>query len=434
MKKNLVTAVVVFVAAAGVVTPYFFGGKTELLFRQQIDRLALNDEQNIRVVNYQRGWFSSTATTEYSSDTQQTIRLHHKITHGPWGALGFAKVVTTPDPQSFDKSLPSPLFTLVTKVSFLRTYYGTLSVPAFDLTWGNHGELHWKGLESSYSLKLGGQQSLDLTAPELLLKGNDINIFLQGIHLTGSGNLPDMRDKKALHHNWANTALLEVKQAQLGMNRNPPITTAIRFQSDIQDEKQTGFMGWRNQLSLTIEAPEFKASGIDQLHLELQLSHIAKTAMLKLQELNDPALPLQDRENTALLVRNEFLQQPPSLQGNAIISGDLGEGRADLNLNLKPAAPGQSPNEDMDSRLDGSLNVTIKESLLDAIVMAITNGDKQLVESFKQNITEQGNFTHEGDSFNTRLTYENGRALINGKPDDSINVFMKLVLFSLMQP
>ena len=154
MKKLLV--VVVILGAIFGLSPYFIGQQAEQKIRDIYGQMNTTPEFVFEVTEYNRGWFSSTATIELKLDMgqidptmtdQMVFKMHNELEHGPiltttsGMELGLGDFNTTLElPEFITKELPElndalkDIFVIKSRMYFDGGSSGVSTMKAFDFT------------------------------------------------------------------------------------------------------------------------------------------------------------------------------------------------------------------------------------------------------------------------------------------------------------
>lgn len=196
MKKiAIVGGVVIVIAAAAGVSPYLVGGSVEAKVKQKVAVLnnkldRLFQKKDIVQLEYNRGWFSSTAKT-----TIDGVVINHQITHGPYCFFGLGKIESSVELPTEIKSQLETFFdgqqpyAITTEIAFS----GATSLNIFSPALANekalppYAKLTWKGLNLTYKFTKDEIDS-SFEMPMLAVKGIIGSFTLEGVKSKGKGD------------------------------------------------------------------------------------------------------------------------------------------------------------------------------------------------------------------------------------------------------
>lgn len=178
MRKLLLSALILGLAAVAVVTPYLFGMEAERIFERQM--VLLNASNRISIVDsrFQRGWFSSTAeTTVAIRDHGLNVFAEHYIQHGPFPIGDPLKYLLSLRPLQalIDSRLSLPgtgparpdlsVGTLITTVNIDSTTSTRVEIPSGDTQLQDAATLAWQRIQGNVDfepIQASWQGALDI--------------------------------------------------------------------------------------------------------------------------------------------------------------------------------------------------------------------------------------------------------------------------------
>lgn len=192
MKKTLVTSavvIVVIVAGAVLIAPYFIGRSVEARFRQRIAVIADRTDVPIHITAYHRHWFSATAATAAGFHGRRIV-LRYQIRHGPLPDFDLATIRTrtTAADLPIARNGDTPFVQARTRVGF--TGDSLTSIRVAPLTWdatapdGKPLHIAWQGMHGR--LKTSDRQHLTLVSPGFKAHHAGVTSGARGLRLTAS--------------------------------------------------------------------------------------------------------------------------------------------------------------------------------------------------------------------------------------------------------
>jgi len=187
MKKLLVVilCVLILAAAAFVAGARITGGKAQEEWRKGIEAVSIPGAIEIKPLTYQRGWFSSTATSAlifHDPKRTYTLTLDHHIHHGPLVlSAGGAPIPATAlidtsaffskekEPQLFALLGDTPLVTARSRINFDGSIQSHVVCPKRNVPFrDSKSAVDWKGAEGDVDVSSGYKRvTFSLTAPDL---------------------------------------------------------------------------------------------------------------------------------------------------------------------------------------------------------------------------------------------------------------------------
>ena len=156
-----IAAVVVVAGVLG--TSYYMGGKLENEFKAQIDRLNSEQANQVTVVSYERGLFTSTAQTQWSMQPWGIpghAKVDHQITHGPLPAGSAAQVhsqvrIDSGNADTNQELLAAlhgrPFMDVVSTFDWGSNSSHQLTSPELGFMHGKYG-ITWGGMKADWSM------------------------------------------------------------------------------------------------------------------------------------------------------------------------------------------------------------------------------------------------------------------------------------------
>jgi len=210
------------VAAAGLTaSDYVLGGIAEKQL-SQISYKGLSDEPQVRLVEFKRGIFSSTAITEVEVPIpkQDPVRLRfaHVVSNGPrLGAIRAARVDTRLDVNASEVPALRTLFPtesplhIQTDIGFDGSTQGIFESPALThaSTGVDDANVEWAGVQGHFSASAAANASnlhvlVDGKAPQLVIDSERSKLTLSNLGLSG-----DMRQTE-FEGIWLGTGKFEI--------------------------------------------------------------------------------------------------------------------------------------------------------------------------------------------------------------------------------
>ncbi len=220
MKKLLIGIVVIAVVLAALLigAPGLVGKQAEDALRASFDTIEQAGVYKVTVTSYERGWFSSTATSTIEPlgqladsydmimaefglpSNDKTWKLTHRLTHGPLllagGApgLGLAQARTEVTPPSDLLQVlaaylgGSALFTVDTRYGLDGGSHTELTNPPFTGMLENGGSVRWDGIAATL-ITDGKQVQYDLRSPMLRVETDQNMMMIDSITWTGEQTL-----------------------------------------------------------------------------------------------------------------------------------------------------------------------------------------------------------------------------------------------------
>jgi len=184
MKKIAIalTALVVLLAAAAAAYPWYLGMQTETELRAQLKGSdGIGSPVRVTLVQYQRGWISSTALHRVSlkSDANVYFDVHHEIDHVPDLSGSLVRIKSTPRwPEEVQAAADyyfakQPALTLSTSVDFEHNVAIRLNSPAFSKPLLTRPELKliWGGATGSLAFSDESRMKLEINVPRVAFEG-----------------------------------------------------------------------------------------------------------------------------------------------------------------------------------------------------------------------------------------------------------------------
>lgn len=443
MKKVLGIIVVVVVLAA-IAAPYAIGYRAEQLFRHNVQELDQKLNQrlarptSIQVTGYDRGYLSSTATTQVTID-DKTFEIDHDIAHGPYQVFGLAQIrshIEFPaDLQAkIEKLFKGPALVARTTIGFLGGYTVNLHSSAFrqPLT-GSGRRLVWQGMDATFR-RSGSGMHLSLQMPHLEFSQDEGRLALTGLQL--SAERPGSY--------WGGHAQLSAKRFTMRLSDGSQFSTRVELQTrqtTVKDGDQVN-----SRMVLTLENYQFKSSANASLsgnELRAEPFHLIKqkTALAvkgldaqKLKQLGTAIRQTIQRTQGKGFSEDMLRQQvlgiiveyapkvltPDSSVVLAVpaVKAKAGTGHAKLTVQLTGNNTLKFNLIALLNRLQVDLDAVADVELVKHMMSRLM--PEPLVQMRLTKLRQKQIITKHGDRYQLSFHYENGQYTLNGKPVDQL--------------
>ncbi len=286
-RSQIAIAVGVVVLAWVAVVPGIVGMRAEADFGK-FDQDALGSSSlpiSTKLASFQRGWFSSTAKTEYAiSMGAQPVRLAvtHQVNQFAIPFYRWAKITHTialVDDKGVETPLPVKL-----NASSDKLFFGGLStsVAAPEIDWQNQEGLHivGKNLNLNFHGKSGETQKYELNLPSLsaISAGTQINVNLSNLNLSGT-----YKDEKSATDTWKQDGHIKVDSIEATRNGNAVLKLQnLVMDTDLKDHGNNFDLVYQTKIDKSLFGD---ANGVvaDEIHFDFSYLNLNKDGLLKIQ-------------------------------------------------------------------------------------------------------------------------------------------------------
>ena len=421
MKKILILVAVL--AAILLVTPFFIGSKVESVIREQVEVAKQYPTYDIKISEYNKGWFSSTAKFELSvkmpmdptaAPQDVSFEVVQDMQHGPvlWqsGGLGFGLA-----DADINFNLPQELQSELNKVESINDDTLTItSRTAFDLstdtrfklnpiTMNSDGaEISVKSAEGNFAYTMDGHIEGSSQWQGMTVVENNKNMEMGVMTMTidqqlvsGTIFAPD-----ALY-----VGDFEIKLDSIDVDAEQEFNLnklSIYANSDVKDERAKIAFGMKTE-SVNAIGQQF-----DDLQYDLTLENIA---METLQELNQALIQSQGADPMVAAAQMQALlpklmQTGPVLNNNIVVKTAQGPISTDIVLKVDQEVYDINNPMTMMIAVDAEAKGNGPEAFFAAFGMAETI--EQLVQQ-KMLVRDESNLKFD-------FTFKQGQPLLNGQP------------------
>lgn len=286
-RSQIAIAVGVIVLAWVAVVPGIVGMRAEAEFGK-MDQDALGSSSlpiSTKLASFQRGWFSSTAKTEYAiSMGAQPVRLAvtHQVNQFAIPFYRWAKITHTialVDDKGAETPLPVKL-----NASSDKLFFGGLStsVAAPEIDWQNQEGLHivGKNLNLNFHGKSGETQKYELNLPSLsaTTAGTQINVNLSNLNLNGT-----YKDEKSATDTWKQDGHIKLDSIEAARNGNAFLKLQnLVMDTDLKDHGNNFDLVYQTKIDKSLFGD---ANGVvaDDIHFDFSYLNLNKDGLLKIQ-------------------------------------------------------------------------------------------------------------------------------------------------------
>ena len=458
-RSQIAIAVGVVVLAWVAVVPGLVGMRAEAEL-SKIDQATLNSSSlpvTAKLASFQRGWFSSTAKTEYAiAMGPQPIRLAvtHQINQFAIPFYRWAKIthtITLVDDKGVETPLPVKL-----DASSDKLFFGGFStnIAAPEIDWKNEEGLHvvGKNLTLNFHGKSGETQKYELNLPSLsaTTAATQLNFNLSNLNLSGT-----YKDEKSATDTWKQDGRIKLDSVEATRNGSAFLKLQnLVMDTDLKDHGNNFDLVYQTKIDKSLFGD---ANGVvaDDIHFDFSYLNLNKDALLKIQAASkafyedmaktQPAAGAdaaavaaagddstdaklaQQKAHMALLMQNagELVANSPGFRVDRLSlktpNGDVA-GTFEVNLDGKGLAPDALKGDNvmalLKERISGKGSLTLaRDVFLNAFEQknAAAPAQRQRKESQLKMYVDQGYIKDDGKQLSLESTFGPQGVAINGK-------------------
>ncbi len=439
MKKILLLIIVLAAIIVGV--PYYYGYQAEQTYRGYVDLFNKNSAMPGKIIAYDRGIWSSTATTEVPLGLL-TVKFQHKIFHGPViidtsaekpNGLQFAMAVIRSAPdlsetqynevhKAFGDLDPLSWKSVIALNGSLETFVHS---PAIDYKTDTGALISWKGLQGQLSIDKDHKTIKgNFTFPGLSVNSQTFNGEIQGLNF-------QVDQKRSNLDLWLGKALLGIDKILINQQDKKIEVSSLKFDGEVENQNQNQLLDIMWTMDLTQAVTPLGIYGpIDVL---IKLLNMDPEALKLLKDVHPNQIGNQ--EIPKFIIKKFLLKSPTLVIENTRLT--LPEGNVTINAKLSVGG-GNIPDNFDDSiymsTLDGNLAVELPKEIFEkgfrqVIFQNVTKDpeynsmtsdqqkaeiDRQLtqkLEKFKSN----GLLNEQGNSYLIKFSVVKGKIMANDK-------------------
>jgi len=459
-KKGLIGGVIVVVVAAALIGPKFVGPQVEGALKQHVEVINQLPAYNARMVSFDSGWFSSTATVslgvdfgsiypEASAPDDLSFEVVIDVQHGPVltqfsPGLGMASFEAHTKDEGLREYIEweenMPFYHLTGSAGFFGGVSYDDSIIAFSskpndeqtslTSSGYKGEGSISSDEFSYEGKMDGAEGL--------IDGQAINIGELEISTKAKGNMLQII-KGELYEGEMSMTLAEIIVGQPGdVDLFELKNLGMEFNSYFSDDEE------RMNIDMNYSVESLKAEDFDleDLKLKMAFNNIDSEFLLAynemMQNIYDQSPDEIEVATQKLVEENlpQLLQAEPEFVISEF-SGEMEPGNFNGNLNAKLAGVTQMPDNLQDVQfwlsslvVDASIAIdkpllkwVAEQQMLSTMRMQMPGADEaELQEMAEQQAPmmidmylQQGLLKEEDDEYRSEFQMENGEGVLNGQ-------------------
>lgn len=441
--KKIAGIVVVVVVLAAIAAPYAIGYRTEQLFRYNVQELSrklnqrLPDPVSIQVTSYDRGYLSSTATTQVTID-DKSFEIDHDIAHGPYQVLGWARVRSHIDipadiHEKIKKLFEGPALVARTTIGFFGDITVNLHSSALRQPFTGYGlRVAWQGMDAIFR-RSGDSMHLSLKIPRLAFKKDDGQFELTRLQLSAARPGPP----------WEGHGQLSLDHFTMTLPDGSRLGTQAKLQTRqtrVKDGSQVN-----SKATLTLEDYRFEsknkflpngASDTDPFHLikqkiifaikGLDARKLAQLSTALRQQLEDaPKRGLSKSELNRQFSRIIVEYGPKVLTPDSVVvltlpvlKTEAGKANGKLTVQLTGSQPFKLNPITLLNRLQIDLVAVADVKLVKHGMSRFM--PEPLVRMRLHKLRERHFITKHGDRYKLSFHYENGQFTLNGKKAEGL--------------
>jgi uncharacterized protein YdgA (DUF945 family) len=469
MKKIAIAlgALVVLLAAAAAAAPWYLGMRTENELRARLkDSNGSGSPLRLTLVQYQRGWLSSTALHRVSlkSDADVYFDVRHEIEHVPTPGGSLVRIRSTPRwPEPVQAAADyyfgkQPALTVTTVVDFDRNVAIRLQSPSFSkpLLTQPAVKLSWGGAAGSLTFAGESRMKLDVSMPRIAFEGGGAIADLKGASLRGDWIMAGSQV------DWQGQTRIAVSDVSFNGPGGGGSLKEFETVMSQRNKGQTIMLGYSLKVKEGVATGAgAQPEGFSDAELEIEFDRLDKRALSKYFEdvAGAEQAGVSDSTRMRLVAQlwlglvNELLKGSPEVRikkiGVKTASGAL-NGSAVLSFNGEGLAEIASPAELLArAKFSGSAQVSstllrawmVKDARARATNALVQNGampDEAQVQMLSEQLVQQqlaaleaaGLLKAEGENFALRAEMVEGSLTLNGTPANELLGPMLMVPFA----
>lgn len=426
-------------AVAGALgTSYYVGAHIQEAITQMAEAWTSEDGLTVRILDYDRGLFTSRATTLWSIATEEDnydLTVTHDIVHGPWPMGKAAKVISRfLLPQDSDAALVEalqkrPPLEWTTIASWSGATAHNVTSPNFQTAFEDGSALTWGGLKAEWTLSATRDTAQGFVRmPVLRVEVQDgSRMDVEDAELTFDAQIPQG------YSFWTGPTAMKLGMLSVLDTEDGTQLKLQNLRLEGSNVLQDSLLQSGMQVQLqNVESPSFRAKN---LALHVQVKNIQANWFEQLMQWAQ-AGPEAEAQTTALLQNlPELLAGQPELHIQQL-SMDSSDGPVSLNAHVRYT--GTSPEEfnpttDLEGQLQTAMPVTVLKQLLGSRVRSdylqlLEQMDRELDEAELQAAVDdgvgkrlkallsQGVVQKQGESVKASLSFSNGEFKLNDQP------------------